>query len=258
MSGLLSRKARIVSTVGSVLASDEVLLADAASAAFALTLPAPGTYQRDTQRIITIMKFDSSQNIITVNGLIENFTSYLLACKGDSISLYTHGGVWKIIDRNWCAAGVRYPISMGTASYSGTGDIPASAAGWDAARVLVGSARQHSTVTNGIAMLVPFLPAGLFEIQYNGDFRAGSSSFDARAFFRLTTIGDTGFMHVQNFPSALSRGMRAIFFNPTPITNFEAHVRWQTTNAGTSIQITNGNGFTDETTLSLKNLAWNG
>lgn len=243
---------RLVTSSVTVESSDRFLLVDATTGNKIITLPSPALLGNGLS-IVTIQKYDSSTNLVTINGSIDNMSSYIMASKNEYITLYPNGNSWRIIDRFWSGAAVKYPIGVSSASYNLTADVQVSAAGWDAAKTLLGSARQHGSIADGIAMRVPFLPPGTYELTFNGDFRAGSGGFDARVFFRNSApIGDTGFMNVQNFPSALRSGMVSVFTITAPVVNFEVHCRWQTTNTSTSIQVFNGNGFNSESHLCLK------
>jgi hypothetical protein len=76
-----------------LVSSDEVVLADATSTAFTLTLPAGGS---NTGKSYFIKKSDSSANIVTISGTIDGGSQYLGA-QNDSITVVDNGTSYSVI-----------------------------------------------------------------------------------------------------------------------------------------------------------------
>lgn len=79
-------------------ASDDVILADATSAGFTLTLPASSGL---TGRVFVIKKIDSSANVVTVDGnaseTIDGETTLSLYNQYESVKIMSDGTNWVVI-----------------------------------------------------------------------------------------------------------------------------------------------------------------
>lgn len=104
VTGNLSTQA-IVSTVVTetaayaVAATDEIILANASGAAFAVTLPAANA---QTGRRVTVKKIDSSANAVTVasgGGTIDGAASVALGSQNEAVEVISDGTNWWVISQ---------------------------------------------------------------------------------------------------------------------------------------------------------------
>lgn len=94
---LFKSKMTSVSTTATADAEDDVLLCDATSGAFTVTLPAAASY---TGKEFSFKKTDSSSNIVTIDGngleTIEGKTSIRLCSQYDALTIVSDGANWAI------------------------------------------------------------------------------------------------------------------------------------------------------------------
>ena len=82
-----------------VLATDEVVLADATAGAFAVTLPAANALPG---RRITIKKIDATANAVTVasaGGTIDGAVSIAMATQNEAVTVMSGGANWWIVNQ---------------------------------------------------------------------------------------------------------------------------------------------------------------
>lgn len=116
--------ARTVSTSTNILATDDVVLVNAASGALTETLPEAATVPG---KIITVKKSDSSANIVTVDGYstetIDGAANKKLLVQYDLVKLVSSGGNWLDVTQK----PRRPPTVTNYLSGSGTYTTPAGA-----------------------------------------------------------------------------------------------------------------------------------
>ena len=88
-SGKLRRKVVSVTADYTMLADDEIVLADAASGAISVTLPSAG----DGKEVV-VKKVDSSANAVTVVGTIDGVANLDLSNQWDFVRVVSSGGNW--------------------------------------------------------------------------------------------------------------------------------------------------------------------
>lgn len=90
----------------SATTSDYILLGDATSAAFTVTLPAAAS---SADCLLYLKKIDSSVNAVTVDGnaaeTIDGATTYALADQYDSVLLFCDGTGWQVLARRTAGGG---------------------------------------------------------------------------------------------------------------------------------------------------------
>lgn len=95
---LLAPETTIASAAYTALETDSVILADATSAAFTVTLP---TAVSVNGKILIIKKTDASANAVTVDGAgsetIDGSTTFTLAAQYDFVQIKSDGSNWVII-----------------------------------------------------------------------------------------------------------------------------------------------------------------
>lgn len=104
-------------TTYSITTSDSVILCDATSAAFTVTLP---TASGNTGKTFTIKKIDSSSNIVTIattsSQTIDGVTTQKLFARYDTSIVQSDGSNWVIINRRIAKSQVRLNTSNGRGS----------------------------------------------------------------------------------------------------------------------------------------------
>lgn len=95
------QRSRTYSAAASIPTTSDVVLANALSAAFTLTLPSATSV---ADKVITIKKTDTSVNLVTVAGLgsqtIDGASTFVLQVKNDSIQVQASGGNWVIVQKS--------------------------------------------------------------------------------------------------------------------------------------------------------------
>jgi hypothetical protein len=176
----------------------KLLLCDATSGAFTVTLPLAAT--ADDGFTIAIKKTDATRNIVTIDGsgaeTVDGLSTYLLAGTNDSVILVCDGTNWKIVSK------ISTPVAYSTPSGTGTTidftGIPTTA-------------RKITLTLVDVSISGPAENPWLFRIgggSYESTgYHSSSSALQNVSPFVISTKNTTGFPLYVNQPTVLASGV---------------------------------------------------
>lgn len=153
-------KSQSKSAAYTVLASDDLILADATSGAFTLTLPAAASC---AGKILRIIKTDSTFNAVTLDGnaseTVDGGLTTTLNTVREALELFCDGANWISLNRRIPSIWTAY--SPSASGFGGLGTVTSIAAEWRriGPKIEIRGRAITGTVT-GASILVP-LPSGL-------------------------------------------------------------------------------------------------